>query len=154
MIMDYNIIYGAFKAYIVYEHIVYYMRESQHIIPILLLIVNKLYKHYIYIYIYICTHIQKGAFKASSSSAANLRTKILDFGGLDSGRTLILRGGILMPIGNFPESLSQVILAGRFLVGRLGVHKRDIVHHEYMALAKNTSVLDEWINRWVDGWTR
>ena len=26
-----------------------------------------------------------------------------------------------MPMGNFPESLSQVILAGRFLVGGLGV---------------------------------
>ena len=34
---------------------------------------------------------------------------------------LIVRGGILMSIGNFPESLSQSILAGRFLAGRLGV---------------------------------
>ena len=51
----------------------------------------------------------------------NLRTKILDFGGLDSGRILLSGGGILTSIGNFPESLSQGILAGRFLVGRLGV---------------------------------
>ena len=52
---------------------------------------------------------------------ANLRTKILDLKGCDSSRVLILRDGILMSIGNFPESLSQAILAGRFLVGRLGV---------------------------------
>ena len=34
---------------------------------------------------------------------ANLRTstKILDFRGLDSSITLILRGGVLMSIGNF-----------------------------------------------------
>ena len=31
---------------------------------------------------------------------ANLSTKILDFRGLDSSRVLILRGEILMPIGN------------------------------------------------------
>ena len=52
---------------------------------------------------------------------ANLRAKILDFRGFDSSRIVILRGGILMSIGNFPESLSQAILAGRFSVGRLGV---------------------------------
>ena len=34
---------------------------------------------------------------------------------------LILRGGIPRPIGNFPESLSQRILAGMILIGRLGV---------------------------------
>ena len=34
----------------------------------------------------------------------------------------ILRGGILMSIGSFTESLSQAILAGRCLVGRLGVN--------------------------------
>ena len=33
----------------------------------------------------------------------------------------MLRGGTLMPIGNFPEVLSQRILAGIILVGRLGV---------------------------------
>ena len=52
---------------------------------------------------------------------ANLRTKILDFRGFDSSRILILRGGILMSIGNFPEILSQRILVGIILVGRLGV---------------------------------
>ena len=39
------------------------------------------------------------------------------FRGLDSSRILILKGGILMSIGNFPASLSQAIVAGRCLVG-------------------------------------
>ena len=52
---------------------------------------------------------------------ANLRTKILDCRGLDSSRILSSRGGSLMSIGNFPEVLSQQILAGIILVGRLGV---------------------------------
>ena len=52
---------------------------------------------------------------------SNLRTEIMDFGGFDSSRILILRGGILMSIGNFPESLSQAILAEIILVGTLGV---------------------------------
>ena len=55
------------------------------------------------------------------TSTANLRTKILDFRGLDSSIILILRGGTPRPIGDFPESWSQGILAGRLLVGRLGV---------------------------------
>ena len=41
--------------------------------------------------------------------AADLRTRILDFGGLDSRRILLLTGGILMSIGNFPEGFSQRI---------------------------------------------
>ena len=40
---------------------------------------------------------------------------------MDSSRILISRGGMLMSIGIFPESLSQAIMVGRFLVGRLGV---------------------------------
>ena len=55
------------------------------------------------------------------SLTANLHTKIPVFRGFDSNIILILRAWILMSIGNFPESLSQAILAGRFLVGRLGV---------------------------------
>ena len=54
---------------------------------------------------------------------ANLRTKILDFRGFDSSIILMLRGGILMSTGNFPESLSQRNSVGRFLVVRLGVHR-------------------------------
>ena len=36
------------------------------------------------------------------SSTAKLRTKILDFRGFDSSIILLLRGGILMSIGNIP----------------------------------------------------
>ena len=54
-------------------------------------------------------------------TTANLRTEILDFRGFDSSRLLILRGGIPWPIGNYQESLSQRILVGNILVGRLGV---------------------------------
>ena len=52
---------------------------------------------------------------------ANLRTSIMDFGGFDSSIVLNLRCGILMSIGDFPESLRQAILVGKMLVGRLGV---------------------------------
>ena len=41
-----------------------------------------------------------------------------------------------MSIGNFPESLSQAILEGRILVGRLGVPV--MVHYKYAASAKET----------------
>ena len=44
-----------------------------------------------------------------ASNTANLCTNIIDFGGFDSSIILILRGGILMSIGDFPESLSQAI---------------------------------------------
>ena len=36
----------------------------------------------------------------------------MDFGGFDSSIILIQRGGILMSIGGFPESLSQAMLVG------------------------------------------
>ena len=52
---------------------------------------------------------------------ANLHTTILDFGGFDSGRILMPRGGILLFVWNFQEILSQAILVGINLVGRLGV---------------------------------
>ena len=55
-----------------------------------------------------------------SNAATNLRTNIIDSGGFDSSIVLILRGGISRPIGNFPESLSQAVLVGIMLVGRLG----------------------------------
>ena len=44
------------------------------------------------------------------------------FKGFDSNIILIFWGGILMPMGNCPESLSQQILARRFLVWRLAAH--------------------------------
>ena len=40
-------------------------------------------------------------------TAANLRTKILDFRGCDSSIISISRGGILMSIGDFREIMSQ-----------------------------------------------
>ena len=43
-------------------------------------------------------------------SAADLRTKILDFRGLDSSIMLSLRVELSLSIGNWPESLSQAIL--------------------------------------------
>ena len=52
---------------------------------------------------------------------ANLRTNIMDFRGFDSSTIFSLRDGILMSIGDFPESLSQAILVGIMLVRRLGV---------------------------------
>ena len=97
---------------------------------------------YIYIYIYmymhcdthICIHIWDSLrhclvrrphlqdAPASIPLADNLRTWILVFGGSDSSRILIVRGGILMSMGNFLEVLvlSRRIVAGIILVGRLG----------------------------------
>ena len=54
-------------------------------------------------------------------STPNLSTNIVDFRGLDSSTILILRDGILMSMGDCPESLSQAMLVGVMLVGRLGV---------------------------------
>ena len=53
------------------------------------------------------------------STAPNLPTKIVGFRGLDSSIILILRAGILRPIGNFLESLSQAMLVGGLGVNRL-----------------------------------
>ena len=64
---------------------------------------------------------RQGAPRIPLRTATNLCTKILDFRRFDSSRILILRGGILMPVRNFPELLSQRILAGIVLVGRLGL---------------------------------
>ena len=56
-------------------------------------------------------HRQVG--RAQKGSTANLRTATSDFRGFDSSGILILRGGILLSIGNFPEILSQQILVRR-----------------------------------------
>ena len=63
----------------------------------------------------------RGAF--GSTFTANLRTstKILDLRVFDPSIILMLRDRILMSTGNFPEILSQRILVGIILVGRLGV---------------------------------
>ena len=52
---------------------------------------------------------------------AKLRTTILDFRGFDSSRILVLRGAILVPMGDFLEVLSRRVFAGIVLVGRLSV---------------------------------
>ena len=57
-------------------------------------------------------------------AAANLRTKLLDFRGSDSSIILVLRGGFPSPIGKLLVSLSQAILVGIILVGRLDVPHR------------------------------
>ena len=45
----------------------------------------------------------------------------MDVRGFDSNIMLILRGGIPRPVGSFPEKMSQAILVGIILVGRLSV---------------------------------
>ena len=47
------------------------------------------------------------------------------FRGFDSNIILILSGGMLMSIGDFPESFSQRILVGIILVGRLGAEANE-----------------------------
>ena len=53
----------------------------------------------------------------------NLPTNIVDFGGFDSSRILLLRGGIPRHKGNLPESSSRRILVGIILAGRLTVRE-------------------------------
>ena len=67
------------------------------------------------------THVSCYAVLNVQIHTPNLPTNIVDFRGVDSSTILILRGGILMSIGDFPESLSQAMLVGTMLVGRLGV---------------------------------
>ena len=69
----------------------------------------------------------------------------MDFRGFDSSVILILRGGILRPIGNLPESLSQAILVGIMLVGRLGVarhRERHVAVSALFATTANTETLN------------
>ena len=56
-----------------------------------------------------------------NDATPNPPANIVGFRGFDSSIMLILRGGFLMPIGNFPGSLSQAMLVGTMLVGGLGV---------------------------------
>ena len=53
--------------------------------------------------------------------APDLPTNIADFRGFDSSVNLIIRADIPRPVGDFPESLTQAMLVGVMLVGRLGV---------------------------------
>ena len=81
-----------------------------------------MYMHmYMYIYIYIYVYVYVYVAQSRVSTTANLPTNIIEFTGFDSSIMLCLRAGILRPMGNFPESLSQAILAGIMLVWRLGI---------------------------------
>ena len=85
---------------------------------------SRLIHIYIYIYIYICLiiymiDIERDGDK-SEQHAPHPPTNMVDFRGFDSSTISILRGGILMSIGNLPESLSPAMLVGMMLVGRLG----------------------------------
>ena len=75
-------------------------------VHILLLVNHPCFTHTLY-----CVH-------------ACIPTNTMDFRGFESSINLILRVGILMSIGDFPESLSQAILVGTMLVGGLGVPDR------------------------------
>ena len=71
---------------------------------------------------------------------ANLGTKILDFRGFDSRGVLILMGGIILSIGNLPETMSRRILAGIILVGRSGDYlSRDNLSREIMVAHRGRS---------------
>ena len=78
---------------------------------------------YIYIYIYNFSDCDRtgNCQCRNGCRQANLGTKILDLRGFDSNIFLILRVGTFMPTGNFLDLLSQTILVGIILVGRLGV---------------------------------
>ena len=68
---------------------------------------------YIYIYTYTCVYIYIYIYTCV--------TKIMDFRGFDSRIILIVRGGILRSVEDFPEMLSQRTLVGTILVRRLAV---------------------------------
>ena len=53
---------------------------------------------------------------------------------------LLLRGGLLRPIGNFPESLTHSMLVGAMLVGRLGVMPSHGSKTERMALSSGSTI--------------
>ena len=57
----------------------------------------------------------------SHTASPRTKIKILDFRGFDSSIILIVSGGILAPMGDFPEISNQGILAEIILVGRFDV---------------------------------
>ena len=85
---------------------------------------------YIYItreYVVLSTRAKKRA-RPAHGLTPNLPTKILCFRGSDSSIILTVRGGFVMSVGDFPESLSQQLLVGIMLVGRFGVPRRRFPH--------------------------
>ena len=71
----------------------------------------------------------------SADGTTNLRTDIMYIRGFDLNIVLILRGGILMPIGDFLEGLSQAILVGVMLVGRLCICTYIYIYTYYLSLS-------------------
>ena len=66
----------------------------------------------------------------------------LDFRRFDSTTVLIVRGGVLRFIGNFPELLSQRISVGMILVGRLAASRaRPRPHEDYAASSEQQLVV-------------
>ena len=84
-------------------------------------------------YTCICSHVYVHIAPCHNiiASTPGSPTNIVGFGGFDSSTMLILRGGILMSIGDFPESSSQAMLVCVMLVGGLGVIAYDILHYQY-----------------------
>ena len=84
---------------------------------------------YVLIYIYICMHVYIYIYIYMYGRLniipihymPDLPTNIVDAIGFDSSAILSLRGGIPRPTGDFPESLSQAMLVGIMLAGRLGI---------------------------------
>ena len=103
-----------------------------------------IYRH-IYIYIYVCicmyvcmyVYIYIYIYNTNNTTTANPPTNIVGFRGLDSSIILIIRGGILTSIGDFPESLSQAMLVGTMLVGRLGMRRQGTVSKHRSSLPKS-----------------
>ena len=65
----------------------------------------------VYIYVYVCIYIYIYIYTHTYGGAANLRTRILDSRGFDSSIILILRGGILMSINEFPRNVESTNLS-------------------------------------------
>ena len=78
----------------------------------------------------------------------NLPTNIVDFRELDSSIMLITRGGILMSIGDFSESLSRAMLVWTMLVGGFGSTNTN--HHALPPALERACKNDcaPWFQRW------
>ena len=78
---------------------------------------------YIYIYIYIYIHVYIYIY-IYIFSTANLGTNILEFRVFDTGRSLIIKGGIIMSIGQFPRSFESRHLGRDNLCREIGRSRR------------------------------
>ena len=87
---------------------------------------------------YFCLHLR---VEPTIRNTANLCTKILDFRGLDSSRTLISRGRIPMSTGYFLEMLSRQILAAIILVGSILPNPSILANPSIILASTNPSIL-------------